>query len=114
MNDNKIRSIDQEGFLKGILPHLDFLDLSDNNLQNLPKKLSKYAQKLKKLFLSRNAISDIPEEFYDIDSLEVLHLNGNRFEKLSKNLINLKNLQIFNLDWFNYLPFQVETPITKG
>lgn len=49
-----------------------------------------------------------------MNKLEVLHLNGNRFEYLSTDLHKLTNLNSFGLDWFNYLPLEdVKSPILR-
>ena len=49
-----------------------------------------------------------------MEKLEVLHLNGNRFEIIHTDLANLRNLKILSLDWFEYLPVRIKCPITRG
>ena len=97
-------------FLTLNLPSLEFLDLTDNHLTEIPKTFFKSAQKLQRLFLTRNKIEEIPPEIDQLGALRVLHINANAFHSLPLSITNLK-LTEFNLDWFEYLEPPVIMPL---
>jgi len=79
------------------LTYLNFLDLSDNNLERLPEWIQEL-KTLKDLRLNNNILTQIPEWIGNLKELEVLSLIGNRITSLPQSLANLKRLKTLRLD----------------
>lgn len=65
---------------------LEVLDLSNNQLSDLPEDLSRFS-KLKILFLSNNRFRHIPESISHCKALSMLSFKHNRLEKLSSTCL---------------------------
>ncbi|CAH1180879.1 unnamed protein product [Phyllotreta striolata] len=78
--------------------NMESLDLSFNNLENIPKCLEHTAS-LKKLILDSNLVSSLDHNsFMHLTSLEELRLKNNRISAISKKaFFGLQNLQILDL-----------------
>ncbi|XP_057659374.1 chaoptin-like [Diorhabda carinulata] len=78
--------------------NIETLDLSYNNLENVPNCLEHTAS-LKKLILESNSISSLDHnDFMHLTSLETLKLNANNILIVSKKaFFGLQNLQILDL-----------------
>ena len=83
--------------------NLEYLNLSDNSLQDIPKSLLKLP-KLKTLLLANNGLS-LPNNliFYDNESIERLDLSNNYFSEITGAhcIPCLKNLKYLNLNGNN-------------
>jgi Leucine-rich repeat (LRR) protein len=77
-------------------PNLRILNLNRNNLQTLPKEISKL-HKLEKLHLKYNKITALPQEISYLKYLTHLYLNNNYLTALPSKIGNLKNLSHLNL-----------------
>jgi hypothetical protein len=97
-------------FIKKILPHLDFLDLSDNYIEQISLNFINSAKNLKKLYFSRNKLQEIPVEIEILQSLTHLHINGNCFTSIPLSMAKLR-LEELNLDWFEYLDPPLAQPL---
>ncbi|MFA5074502.1 MAG: leucine-rich repeat domain-containing protein [Candidatus Babeliales bacterium] len=53
--------------------------------------------KIKELVLSGNKLTTLPEEIFNLKSLEVLNLSDNKLTKLSPKIIKLRNLEVLDL-----------------
>ncbi|EAY22204.1 Leucine Rich Repeat family protein [Trichomonas vaginalis G3] len=78
-------------------PMLAYLNLSNNNIQNLPPDL----KSLKNLILARNGYDSIPQavqtSLFTYSSLEALDLSNNNLTSLGNILSNLPSLRRINL-----------------
>lgn len=101
LSKNAIRYIDDEIFLKNLVPRLEKIDLSYNLLQTLPAIFFKAGERLKQLDLSHNMLEDLSDNISLLRNLDVLHIHANRFKRLPSTLSQLP-LRTLSLDWFNY------------
>lgn len=75
-----------------LLARIKTLYLSDNALTNLPAAIGGLTQ-LTYLNLDRNQIETLPVEIGNLSSLAFLRLNGNKLTALPESIGNLKNLK---------------------
>ena len=80
------------------LTNMENLDLSENQIAEIPKEIS-HLVKLKRLTLVSNRIKHLPESFYNLVQLERLNLRHNRLEEVSSNISQMTNLYLLNLSW---------------
>lgn len=96
---NCIESIDSSSIY---FSQLTYLDLSKNQIKELPNNLSKSFPALQDLNLSDNFITEIPEDQSDDSvfptTLKVLNLSNNLITKLPSSVTNLPNLANLNID----------------
>lgn len=78
------------------LRNLTFLDLKDNKLLKIPKKMA-FLTQLKVLKLDNNRIEMVPSHIENLHSLELLSLNGNQISYISPNISKLTNLTTLKL-----------------
>lgn len=76
----------------GRLVYLTALDLSDNQLMELPGSMSNLS-KLRELYLSSNKFTTLPDSIGDLSELKVLDLSNNELTMLPQWLGKLKNLR---------------------
>ena len=75
------------------LPRLEVLNLSMNEIYEIPTGALRGVQLLRELYLSGNALSALPaEDLEHLTQLHVLFLNGNRLHSLPAELGRLKQL----------------------
>lgn len=67
---------------------LEVLDLSNNSLVSIPKKICKL-KKLKIAFFSFNNFTSVPSEFKDCKNLYMLGLKGNQIETFNEDILPL-------------------------
>jgi adenylate cyclase len=81
-----------------ILKELRVLNLSFNDLQDMPPMFFKNLTKLEELYLSGNKLSTIPtEDLHRLTRLSVLFLNGNRLQTLPAELGNVPSLTVLDV-----------------
>ena len=81
-----------------MLPELRVLNLSYNELYDIPQGSLRRWQHINELYLSGNELTTLPsEELAEITSLKVLHLNGNKFVNLPAELGKLHKLAILDI-----------------
>ncbi|KAK8899010.1 hypothetical protein M9Y10_001306 [Tritrichomonas musculus] len=82
------------------LPQLQTLDLSKNQIHDLPNNFSKSFPNLQNLDLSHNFISFLPDDdTYFPNTLKELNISQNCIEKVSTSITSLPNLSILNLSY---------------
>lgn len=86
---------------------LDELYLKNNKLTTLSEKL-KNLKNLRRLILSENNFTTLPQILVDLTSLIELDLEHNKITELPKNIFNLKNLKILNLSSNQFSKFPKE------
>lgn len=79
------------------LINLKVLSLAYNRLVDIPSGTLGRAVNIDQLYLSGNALTTLPEDFEDIETLRVLCLNGNRFRTLPADLSQLYNLEVIDV-----------------
>lgn len=81
-----------------LLKELKVLNLSFNNIQQLPGSFFRNLTQLKELYLSGNTISAIPtENLQHMTKLEVLFLNGNKLQTLPREISKLLSLTVMDV-----------------
>lgn len=100
MGDNKLS---EEVFeVLAQLPNLEVLNLSCNEIFELPASSLRCHAKLTELYMSCNCLSTLPaDELPGLQNLRILHLNGNKLSTLPAELGQVKSL--VNLDVGNNL-----------
>ncbi|KAI9654020.1 MAG: cysteinyl-tRNA synthetase [Alyxoria varia] len=79
------------------LPELRIVNLSYNELYDIPSRIIRKWQNLTELYLSGNDLTSLPaEDFEDLNSLKVLHINGNKFQVLPAELGKVQKLTILD------------------
>lgn len=73
--------------------HLRILLLHHNRLQHVPESLTNL-HKLEKLDLSHNKLSELPEDFCSLKELRKLNVSYNRLRRLPWTLVRCDNLKI--------------------
>ena len=81
---------------KAGLKHIERLDLSRQELAELPPEISKLVS-LKVLTCYGNSMKSIPPELGKLENLTALGLNENSLTQIPKELGNLKNLTMLDL-----------------
>ena len=77
---------------------LRVLNLSFNDIQEIPLGLFDKMSRLEELYLSGNGLSALPtEDIHKLTSLKVLFLNGNKLQTLPSELGKLKNLSFLDV-----------------
>ncbi|KAJ2003700.1 cysteinyl-tRNA synthetase [Coemansia thaxteri] len=98
MGDN---NLDDEVFtLMAFLPELRVLNLSYNELYDLPPSAMAHMRKLTELYLSGTQISTIPEEEPNAAfwrSLRLLNINGNKLQTLPSWLAKIHGLSVLDV-----------------
>ena len=75
-------------------PHLRVLNLSFNDIYEIPGGVLSKWEKLEQLYLSGNQLTSLPaEDLEKLTNLKVLHLNGNKMQTLPSELGALTSLQ---------------------
>ncbi|KAF8893444.1 hypothetical protein BD779DRAFT_1506295 [Infundibulicybe gibba] len=81
-----------------ILRELKVLNLSFNEIQDMPPTFFKNLTHLEELYLSGNKLTNIPtEDLPKLTKLAVLFLNGNRLQTLPQELGKVKSLMILDV-----------------
>ncbi|OBW66428.1 MAG: Amino acid permease [Aureobasidium pullulans] len=81
-----------------LLPELRVLNLSYNELYDIPPRTIRRWPHLTELYLSGNDLSALPaEDFEEGSGLRVLHLNSNRFNVLPAELGKIQKLQTLDV-----------------
>eukprot|EP00466_Bigelowiella_natans_P007772 jgi/Bigna1/86952/estExt_fgenesh1_pg.C_150159 len=78
------------------VPRRQYLGLSNNQLESIPKELSQL-KNLSQLYLYNNHLESIPKELSQLKNLKYLHLGSNHLESIPKELSQLKNLKYLSL-----------------
>ncbi|EGO00435.1 hypothetical protein SERLA73DRAFT_160301 [Serpula lacrymans var. lacrymans S7.3] len=81
-----------------ILKELRVLNLSFNEIKQVPPSFLKNLVKLEELYLSGNNLTSIPiEDLHRLQNLTVLFLNGNQLQTLPRELVKIKNLSVIDV-----------------
>lgn len=81
-----------------LLPELRILNLSYNQIYDVPTRTIKKWSHLTELYLSGNDLTSIPsEDLEETSSLKVLHINNNKFQVLPAELGKIQRLAILDV-----------------
>eukprot|EP01091_Cochliopodium_minus_P016284 TRINITY_DN604_c4_g1_i1.p1 TRINITY_DN604_c4_g1~~TRINITY_DN604_c4_g1_i1.p1 ORF type:complete len:565 (+),score=171.79 TRINITY_DN604_c4_g1_i1:3-1697(+) len=80
------------------LPRLVKLDLSRNNIRDLPKKFNPLKQ-LEEFILSRNLIGVLGDGILVLDTLKILKIDRNKLKELPNNFSKLASLEELNISY---------------
>ncbi|EPQ57151.1 adenylate cyclase-like protein [Gloeophyllum trabeum ATCC 11539] len=81
-----------------VLKELKVLNLSFNDIQEMPSRFFASLLKLEELYLSGNKLSIIPtEDLHRLTKLTVLFLNGNKLQTLPQELAKVTSLQALDV-----------------
>ena len=90
-----------------MLPELRVLNLSYNELYEVPQGSLRRWQHINELYLSGNELTTLPsEDLEEITSLKVLHINGNKFRDLPAELGKLHKLAVLDVG-SNFLKYNI-------
>jgi adenylate cyclase len=114
--------------LLALLPGVKVINLSFNDIYEIPPFTLNRCDKLEALYLSGNKLTSLPsEDLEKLQNLKTLHLNGNRLQTLPSELGAIKSLQHLDVgsnvlkynianwpyDWnWQVLANQIESPLT--
>lgn len=88
------RFTDEVFAIAPMCPNLRILNLSFNDIYEIPPFTLSRSEKLEQLYLSGNKLTSLPSEDLDkLQNLKVLHLNGNKLQTLPSELGAIKGLQ---------------------
>ncbi|ODN77508.1 hypothetical protein L202_04679 [Cryptococcus amylolentus CBS 6039] len=77
-----------------LLPFLRVINLSFNDIYEVPAFTLSRCEKLEALYLSGNKLTSLPaEDLEKLQNLKILHLNGNKLQTLPSELGAIKTLQ---------------------
>ena len=77
-----------------LFSNLRVLNVSFNDIVEVPSYTLRRCDKLEQLYLSGNKLTSLPSEDLELlQNLRVLHLNGNRLQTLPSELGSIKNLE---------------------
>jgi Leucine-rich repeat (LRR) protein len=82
----------------GMLPNLQVLNLSDNNILEMPNSISGFA-KLEALRLNNNSIKTVPKNIASLKKLKLLNLGYNKFDIIPIEICQLSNLTELNMSF---------------
>lgn len=81
-----------------MLPELRVLNLSYNELYDIPPRSLRRWQCLNELYLSGNELTSLPsDDLEEVTSLKVLHINGNKFQVLPAELGKAHKLAVLDV-----------------
>ncbi|CAI8589877.1 unnamed protein product [Vicia faba] len=107
--EDRARVVDLNGMSLDSLPKFSIdlafirkLDLSNNNLQNIPESLTARLLNLEKLDVHSNQLRSLPNSIGCLSKLQVLNVSGNFIKSLPATIENCRSLEELNLN-FNIL-----------
>lgn len=81
-----------------VLKELRILNLSFNDIQEMPPTFFKNLTKLEEVYLSGNKLTSIPtEDLHHMSKLSVLYLNGNKLQTLPHELGKVSSLSVLDV-----------------
>ena len=81
-----------------LLPELRILNLSYNELYDIPPRTIRRWQHLTELYLSGNDLTSFPaEDLEEVTSLKVIHINSNKFQTLPAELAKVTKLAVLDV-----------------
>ncbi|KAL8727767.1 MAG: hypothetical protein Q9166_005822 [cf. Caloplaca sp. 2 TL-2023] len=81
-----------------LLPELRILNLSYNELYDIPQRSLRRWQHLNELYLSGNQLTSLPsDDLGEVSSLKVLHINSNKFQVLPAELGKVQKLAVLDV-----------------
>ncbi|XP_044758563.1 leucine-rich repeat-containing protein 70-like [Coccinella septempunctata] len=115
-NRFKILDLQTQAALTSV-PNLEYLNLGNNGLRELPRELFKELRKLLEINLFKNQFEQVPDVLANVDALEVLILDSNLIYELTDGTFagfdNLIELSLNNLTNVVEVHANTFTPLKK-
>ncbi|KAL8999220.1 MAG: hypothetical protein Q9169_001885 [Polycauliona sp. 2 TL-2023] len=90
-----------------LLHEIRILNLSYNELYDIPQRSLRRWQHLNELYLSGNELTSLPsDDLGEVSSLKILHINSNKFQVLPAELGKVQKLAVLDVG-SNYLKYNV-------
>ncbi|KAH8905327.1 adenylate cyclase [Coniochaeta sp. PMI_546] len=90
-----------------LLAELRVLNLSYNDLADMPQRTMKSWPQLVELYLSGNELTSLPaDDLEEYSLLQVLHINGNKFTNIPADISRARRLAVFDCS-SNYLKYNI-------
>lgn len=90
-----------------LLAELRVLNLSYNDLADMPQRTMKAWPQLVELYLSGNELTTLPaDDLEEYSLLQVLHINGNKFTNIPADISRARRLAVFDCS-SNYLKYNI-------
>lgn len=90
-----------------LLAELRVLNLSYNDLTDMPQRTMKSWPQLVELYLSGNELTSLPaDDLEEYSVLQVLHINGNKFTNIPADISRARRLAVFDCS-SNYLKYNI-------
>lgn len=90
-----------------LLAELRVLNLSYNDLADMPQRTMKSWPQLVELYLSGNELTTLPaDDLEEYSLLQVLHINGNKFTNIPADISRARRLAVFDCSG-NYLKYNI-------
>jgi adenylate cyclase len=90
-----------------LLAELRVLNLSYNDLADMPQRTMKSWPQLVELYLSGNELTSLPaDDLEEYSLLQVLHINGNKFTNIPADISRARRLAVFDCSG-NYLKYNI-------
>ncbi|KAL8845604.1 MAG: hypothetical protein Q9176_000240 [Flavoplaca citrina] len=90
-----------------LLHEIRILNLSYNDLYDIPQRALRRWQHLNELYLSGNELTSLPsDDLGEVSSLKILHINSNKFQVLPAELGKVQKLAVLDVG-SNFLKYNV-------
>lgn len=73
------------------------LQLSDHKLKEVPPEVINLGEILRNLDLSKNKLSNMPDDILRLKNLKLFNLDTNKLQKLPDSIVNMKKLEVLNI-----------------
>ncbi|XP_078006885.1 leucine-rich repeat-containing protein 20 isoform X6 [Phascolarctos cinereus] len=84
--------------LRNVVRHIQFINLSNNELRSLTNKFMTTFSQLRELYLEGNALYKLPDEVSSLHRLKIINLSRNQFRDFPEKLTALLALETINLE----------------
>jgi len=113
---NQISEVKNVNFEDGNLHDIQYIDLSNNLIQNIETKSFEHLTQLRHLNLSSNKITSVtPESFKTLKKLEILDLHGNSIDCIAlKNELSGVNIPCSSSEEYAYGTTMPTATLTKA
>ncbi len=105
-NLKKLKNLHIDGFdvmkiprTLGEMTWLRLLDLSNSNLESIPKSIINNLKNLEELYIQKNELISLPKSIVNLTSLKKLCAKQNKIEKIPSLILKLNSLKIIDVSF---------------